>query len=82
MQGHVHKSKTIQAGVFKAQCLKIMDDVERTKMEIIITKHRKPIVKLVPIKPDKQVIFGRMKGMIHIKGDILKPIDEEWDACS
>lgn len=70
----------IQAGKFKARCLKLMDKVQRTKRKIIITKRNKPIAQLVPIEEEKGTLFGRMKGTIHVVGDILSPIDEIWDA--
>ena len=73
-------SEYIQAGKFKSQCLKLMDKVQRTKRKIIITKRNKPIAQLVPIEEDSGELFGRMKGSIHILGDILAPIDEVWDA--
>lgn len=72
--------RTIQAAVFKAQCLQIMDEVNCTKESIIITKHRKPIVKLVPFEEEKQAIFGKMKGTMHIKGDIVESIGKDWNA--
>lgn len=73
-------SEKIQAGKFKAKCLKLMDKVHRTKRKIIITKRNKPIAQLVPIEEDSETLFGRMKGTIHIVGDIFSPIDEVWDA--
>ena len=70
----------IQAGQFKARCLKLMDKVQRTKKRIIITKRNKPIAQLIPIEEDTENLFGKMKGTVHILGDILAPIDEVWDA--
>ncbi|MCE2983142.1 MAG: type II toxin-antitoxin system prevent-host-death family antitoxin [Parachlamydia sp.] len=72
----------IQAGKFKAECLKILDEVEAKKYSVIITKRNKPIAKLVPLEEDKRPLFGRMKGTAHITGDIIEPIGENWDACS
>lgn len=75
--------RTIQAGQFKAKCLKIMDEVEIKKLTVIITKRHKPIAQLVPIEKSKnQLLFGKMKGTVYIKGDLLQPIGEDWDACS
>ncbi len=75
--------RIIQAGKFKAECLKIMDEVHATKQSVIITKHNKPIAKLIPVEENKtDLFFGRMKGTGRIKGDIIQPIGEEWDACS
>lgn len=72
--------RIIQAGVFKAECLKMMDEVKKTKNPIIVTKHKIPIVKIVPIEDKKHSLFGKMKGTAHIKGDIIQPIDEVWNA--
>ena len=66
----------IQAGNFKAKCLKLIDKVHRTKRKIIITKRNKPIAQLVPIEEKSGSLFGKMKGTIHIVGDIVAPIDE------
>lgn len=73
--------RVIQAGKFKAECLKIMDDVQAKKYSIIITKRNKPIAKLVPLEEEDHSLFGKMKGTAHIKGDLIQPIGEEWDAC-
>ena len=73
-------SEYIQAGKFKARCLKLLDKVQRTKQNIIITKRNKPIAQLIPIEEDSGTPFGRMKGSIHIIGDIVSPIDEVWNA--
>ena len=70
----------IQAGKFKAKCLKLMDKVYRTKKRIIITKKNKPIAQLVPIEEEKESLFGKMKGTVQILGNIVAPIDEVWDA--
>lgn len=73
--------KIMAAGQFKAQCLKVMDEVTRTHIHLIITKRNIPIVELIPIEKEKRPYFGWMKGTIHITGDIIEPINEEWDAC-
>lgn len=73
-------SEYIQAGKFKAKCLKLMDKVHRTKRKIIITKRNKPIAQLVPIEEKSEELFGKLKGTVRIVGDIISPIDEAWDA--
>lgn len=70
----------IAAGEFKAKCLKLMDQVQRTKKPITITKRGKPIAQLVPIDVARKEAFGCLKGTIKIVGDIVSPIDVEWDA--
>jgi prevent-host-death family protein len=71
----------IKAGAFKAKCLELMDRVAEGHEEILITKRGKPVAKLVPVsEPSKPEVFGYMKGTFEIVGDIISPIDAEWDA--
>jgi prevent-host-death family protein len=72
---------SIPAGKFKATCLKVMDEVNLYHKHVIITKHGKPIAKLVPINDDAPTdFFGCMKGKAKIIGDIISSTDTEWDA--
>ncbi|MGB6977059.1 MAG: type II toxin-antitoxin system prevent-host-death family antitoxin [Gammaproteobacteria bacterium] len=74
--------KTIGAGQFKTHCLQLMDDVREKHLTFIITKHGTPIAKLVPIEEQVVNLYGALKGTIKIKGDIIAPIEEKWDAES
>ena len=42
-------TKTMAAGVFKAKCLKVMDEVQAKRISVVITKRGKPVAKIVPI---------------------------------
>jgi len=71
----------IRASEFKAKCLALMDEVARTGEGILITKNGKPVAELRPparLRPKSP--FGLHKGLIEIKGDIMSPINVEWDA--
>lgn len=71
----------ISAEEFKAKCLKLIDQVAATHEPLIITRHGKPLAKLVPIEDEtRQSMFGYMKGTVTITGDIVSPIDAEWSA--
>jgi len=70
----------IAAGEFKAKCLQLMNQVNDTHVAIIITKHGVPIAKLVPIEEESVHLFGLQKNSVVIKGDIISPIEEDWDA--
>lgn len=74
------KTKTMPAGVFKASCLAVMDEVQAKCESVIITKHGKPVAKLVPVDTERDEIFGFMKGKIAITGDVVRPIisASEW----
>ena len=68
----------VSATNFKARCLKLMDEVQAKRKEIVITKHGKPVAKLVPADRKRQPLHGHLKGTIRILGDIVGPFPEEW----
>jgi prevent-host-death family protein len=71
--------KHVPAANFKAECLRLLDEVASTRQPIVVTKRGKPVAKLVPIEDAPIDIFGRMAGTIRICGDIVGPIDDaEW----
>jgi prevent-host-death family protein len=74
--------KTMPAGQFKTHCLAVIDEVNAKHEAVIITKHGKPMAKLVPIPQEKDSIFGFMQGRGKIVGDIIEPVfpPEDWDA--
>jgi hypothetical protein len=45
-----------------------------------ITKKGKPVAKVVPHKPTNRSPIGIWKGRVTIKGDIISPIDVEWEC--
>lgn len=65
--------KKMSAGAFKTHCLAIMDEVQAKRETVVITKRGKPVAKLVPIDSGKDDIYGYMKGLGKIKGDVVKP---------
>jgi antitoxin (DNA-binding transcriptional repressor) of toxin-antitoxin stability system len=47
----------------------------------VVTKNGKPMAELVPHRTAKKKSpFGIWKGKVKIVGDIISPIDVEWDA--
>ncbi len=73
--------RTIGAGEFKAKCLKLIDEVNETGDTLVITKHGRPVAQLAPL-PDKprRSPIGCMEGAITYMGDVISPIDVEWEA--
>jgi prevent-host-death family protein len=72
--------REVGAAEFKARCLELMSEVERLGTEIVITRHRKPIARLVPAESRSSQFYGCLKGMILWEGDVVSPIDVEWSA--
>jgi len=73
--------KEIAAGQFKARCLAIMDQVRATGEPLLITKHGKPVAKLIPVESQADDIFGYMAGKVKITGDIVGPVTppKDWE---
>ena len=75
-------ARTMKASEFKAKCLKLMDEVAQTGDEIIITKNGQPVAKLAPYRERPKSWFSRDRDKLRILGDIISPIDVEWEADS
>ncbi len=73
--------KTIKAGEFKAKCLKLMDEVAETGQSIVITKNGIPVARLAPVIRKPKTLFGALAGAVSATGDIIAPVDVEWDAA-
>ncbi|HEY0972604.1 MAG TPA: type II toxin-antitoxin system prevent-host-death family antitoxin [Gemmatimonadales bacterium] len=62
-----------------------LDRVSRMREEVVITRYGRPIARLSPVEPggEEQRLFGCMAGTVTIHGDIIEPIEVEWeaDAC-
>ena len=70
----------IAAGEFKAKCLRLLDEVHRSRKEIVITKRGRAVARLLPAEENTPAVFGRMKGTVEILGDLIAPLGERWDA--
>lgn len=70
--------REIKASEFKAKCLKLMDEVAASGEELVITKHGRPVSRLVPYRDKARMPFGRNRENIHITGDIVSPMPAEW----
>ncbi len=69
------------AGQFKAKCLKVMDQVQRTHESVVITKFGRPVAKLVPIvEKSRELPFGFLRDSVIVRGDLVAPTGEKWHA--
>jgi prevent-host-death family protein len=70
--------KKIAAAQFKARCLALLDSVPPDG--IVITKHGRPVAKLVPIEEDHASLIGCMRGKVRVHGDLLST-GIDWNAA-
>ncbi len=61
--------KQIGAAQFKQECLSVLDRL--SPEGIIITKHGRPVAKLIPVGADSASMIGSLKGKLKIHGDVL-----------
>ena len=59
----------MNASKFKEQCLSILDNLDPEG--IVITKHGKPVARLVPENSNCADLIGSMAGKIKISGDLM-----------
>jgi prevent-host-death family protein len=70
----------VSAAEFKATCLELMDRVRETGVEYVVTKHGKPVARLVPYTAaGRAALFGSMKGTVLGYDRPFDPIDGEYD---
>ena len=71
--------RRVSAANFKADCLRLLDEVAHGRRPIIVTKRGKPVATLVPVEDAPIDPFGCMAGTASICGDIIGPIEDlEW----
>jgi prevent-host-death family protein len=75
--------KQVAISEFKAKCLALLEQVQKTKKPIRVTRFGKPIAEVVPPTPTVPANWmGSMKDTIEILGDIVSPANDErdWEA--
>jgi len=75
------KNQVMSATEFKAKCLSVLDEVEKSGKTVTVTKHGRPVatVKRAP-KARWKSLEGSWAGKVEIVGDIMSPMTDLWDA--
>ena len=71
--------KTIKISEFKERCLALLEKLGPEGL--VITKHGKPLAKVVPFGRSSEELIGSLKGKLKVKGDITTT-GVKWDAQS
>ena len=76
--------KEVAISEFKAKCLALLEQVQKTKKPIRVTRFGKPVAEVVPAAPQAGPgdWIGSMKDTIKILDDIVSPANDEkdWEA--
>lgn len=75
----------VTATDFKAKCLALIDEMNRTKVPIIVTNRGKPVAEMYPARGEVQApksFIGSMKGTVQRYDDPFAPAinPDEWEA--
>jgi prevent-host-death family protein len=73
--------KKVAISEFKAKCLSLLEEVQKTKKPLLVTKFGKPIAEVGPpsVNQKNRSWLGSMTGEINFLEDIVSPIFDERD---
>jgi len=71
---------------FKATCLKVLEDVRRSRRRVRVTRFGRPVAEIVPPSADlrPKSWLGSLRKTGKIVGDVVSPAApaSDWDALS
>jgi len=76
--------RDIPISKFKAKCLALLQEVQKTREPLRIMRHSVPVAEVIPAGPDrKRKFLGDMIGTVEFLGDVVSPVIglEEFEAC-
>jgi prevent-host-death family protein len=71
--------RTMMASRFKAECLAVLDQVEQMHISVTITKHGRPIARIVPLAEDTRPTMGTVR-LIAEEDEAYYATGEQWDV--
>ena len=77
--------RVVPVGEFETNCLRLMDEVQETGTVIVVTKHRRPVVRVSPFREEPPRLVGSCKGQLRIIADIDNEpaiLAEDWDMLA
>jgi prevent-host-death family protein len=75
--------KTVPATQFKAECLRLIDEISRDRQPVTITKRGRAVAVLTPIAEESPAsIIGALRGSVLRFDEPFAPVldPEDWDA--
>ena len=76
-------TKQVPATAFKAECLRLIDEMREDGETVIVTKHGKPVAMVSPLRQDETGgIVGALSGSVLRYDDPFAPAveDDAWNA--
>jgi prevent-host-death family protein len=64
---------------FKARCLELVDHVREARAEYVVTRHGRPVARLVPVQDARPTGFiGSMAGTVLGYDEPFDPVPGDW----
>jgi prevent-host-death family protein len=75
--------RVIMASTFKERCLALLDQVEETKVTILVTKHGRPVARVVPVEEGigARSTDGSVR-LVAAEDEEYFSTGERWDAAT
>ena len=77
--------RTVPAGEFEADCLRLVDEVCQTGTELVVTRHNRPVVRVTPFRQERFGLVGSCRDQLRILTDIdsepAVPL-QDWDMLA
>ncbi len=71
----------VMASEFKAHCLALLDEVAISKVPVVVTKHGRPVARVVPVdEPEHPVPTLGSVTLLDSPDEAFFSTNEEWDA--
>lgn len=74
--------KSIGAAQFKADCLRLIDEMSRDPQPVTITRHGRPVAVLGPAPAEGVSMIGALKGSVLRFDDPTAPASDPSDWAS
>jgi len=70
--------RTVSASRFKAECLRLLDEVAATGEEIVVTKRGRKVARVSPIEKPR-TLRGSVTYLVEDE-ELIAPLGEPWDS--
>ena len=73
-------NQIIPIGIFKKQCYQLSQQIAEKDLELTITKHGKPLVRVVACNMSSKGRLNALKGTALFADDLIEPIKAAWNV--
>lgn len=76
-------SKSVAEKEAREHLVELIDEVNETREEVLVTRDGKTVARLVPPIPLDELrrpTLQQLRGSVKILGDIVEPLEDEWDC--